>query len=72
MLGAARPSGVRRGACKALLQALGAGHCTVLGRRQKDKIRGSTLHAAVSARFQRLPALPVSYTHLTLPTICSV
>eukprot|EP00969_Alexandrium_andersonii_P245494 10848914-Alexandrium_andersonii.AAC.1 len=39
-----------------------------MGRRQNDTIKGSTV---VSARFQRFERA-VSYTHLTLPTICSV
>eukprot|EP00969_Alexandrium_andersonii_P205704 9089371-Alexandrium_andersonii.AAC.1 len=29
------------------------------GRRQKDKMKGSTPRGAVSARFQRFPALPL-------------
>eukprot|EP00969_Alexandrium_andersonii_P059848 2636015-Alexandrium_andersonii.AAC.1 len=36
-----------------------AARLAAFGRRPKDKIRGSTAHAAVSARFQRLPALPL-------------
>eukprot|EP00969_Alexandrium_andersonii_P111269 4913045-Alexandrium_andersonii.AAC.1 len=32
---------------------------TILGRRQRDKFRGSKAHAAVLARFQRLLAIPL-------------
>eukprot|EP00969_Alexandrium_andersonii_P131165 5800527-Alexandrium_andersonii.AAC.1 len=37
-----------------------------LGRRQRDTTIKTTTHATPSA------GMPVSYTHLTLPTICSV